>query len=87
MSSGSTPLVRARGLIKRFASFVAVDAIDFSVQPGEAFGFLGPNGAGKTSTMKMIGCASPVTDGELSVFGMDPRTHASEIKARLVSCP
>ena len=87
MSSGSTPLVRARGLIKRFASFVAVDAIDFSVQPGEAFGFLGPNGAGKTSTMKMIGCASPVTDGELSVFGMDPRTHASEIKARLGVIP
>ena len=87
MSLGSAPLVLARGLIKRFAAFVAVDAIDFEVQPGEAFGFLGPNGAGKTSTMKMIGCASPVTEGELRVFGMDPRTHPSEIKARLGVIP
>ena len=31
---------------------------------GEAFGFLGPNGAGKSSTMRMIGCTSPVTDGD-----------------------
>ena len=34
-----------------------------TIRPGEAFGFLGPNGAGKTSTMRMIGCVSPVTDG------------------------
>ena len=87
MSSRPTPLVLARGLIKRFAAFVAVDAIDFEVQAGEAFGFLGPNGAGKTSAMKMIGCASPVTEGELRVFGMDPRTHPSEIKARLGVVP
>ena len=45
-------------------AYAAVDAIDFDVAPGESFGFLGPNGAGKTSTMRMIGCVSPVTDGE-----------------------
>ena len=33
---------------------------------GEAFGFLGPNGAGKTSTMRMIGCVSPVTGGDVA---------------------
>ena len=49
------PLIHARGLTKRFGTFIAVDAIDFDVAPGEAFGFLGPNGAGKTSTMRMIG--------------------------------
>jgi ABC-type uncharacterized transport system ATPase subunit len=38
--------MRARGLTKRFGSSTAVDAVDFDVQPGEAFGFLGPNGAG-----------------------------------------
>ncbi|HYZ02046.1 MAG TPA: ATP-binding cassette domain-containing protein, partial [Candidatus Binatia bacterium] len=56
-------LVRARGLTKRFGAFVAVDAIDFDVRDGEAFGFLGPNGAGKTSAMRMIGCVSPVSAG------------------------
>jgi lipooligosaccharide transport system ATP-binding protein len=51
-SAVAEPLIRARGLTKRFASFTAVDSIDFDVHPGEAFGFLGPNGAGKTSTMR-----------------------------------
>jgi lipooligosaccharide transport system ATP-binding protein len=81
------PLVGARKLTKRFGSFTAVDGIDFVVQPGESFGFLGPNGAGKTTTMRMIGCASPITDGELTVIGMDPRTQATQIKARLGVVP
>jgi lipooligosaccharide transport system ATP-binding protein len=84
-SSGS--LVHARNLTKRFGGFTAVDAIDFDVHPARAFGFLGPNGAGKTSTMRMIACSSPVTDGELSVIGMDPRTQARQIKARLGVVP
>ena len=53
-------LIHARGLTKRFGEFTAVDAIDFDVAQGESFGFLGPNGAGKTSTMRMIGCVSPI---------------------------
>ncbi|MFN7916668.1 MAG: ABC transporter ATP-binding protein [Vicinamibacterales bacterium] len=83
MAAPSEPLVRARGLTKRFDTFTAVDGIDFAIERGEAFGILGPNGAGKTSTMRMIACMSPVTAGELRIFGMDPRTHASAIKARL----
>src|SRR3990170_4580801 len=80
-------LVHARGLTKRFGDFTAVDAVDFDVRVGEAFGFLGPNGAGKTSTMRMIACSSPVTEGELSVIGMDPRRDAPEIKGRLGVVP
>lgn len=87
MALYSGPLVVARSLRKGFAGFTAVDGIDFDVRAGEAFGFLGPNGAGKTSTMRMIACVSPVTSGELSVFGLDPRTHASEIKGRLGVVP
>jgi lipooligosaccharide transport system ATP-binding protein len=86
-SPDRVPLIRARRLTKRFGQFVAVDGVDFEVYRGEAFGVLGPNGAGKTSTMRMIGCASPVTDGELRVLGMNPRTHASRIKARLGVVP
>ena len=86
----STPesLVHARGLTKRYANgFTAVDGVDFDVRPGKAFGFLGPNGAGKTSTMRMIACSSPVTDGELTVIGMDPRTQARQIKSKLGVVP
>jgi lipooligosaccharide transport system ATP-binding protein len=81
------PVVSARGLTKHFGDFVAVDAIDFDVQPGEAFGFLGPNGAGKSSTMRMIGAVSPITSGTLSVFGMDPATEGRQIRARLGVVP
>jgi lipooligosaccharide transport system ATP-binding protein len=91
MVSVSSPsheaLIEARGLKKTFGSFNAVDEVDFDVRRGEAFGFLGPNGAGKTSTMKMIGCTSPPSDGLLRVIGMDPISQASEIKARIGVVP
>ena len=87
MHSNHTHLIHALGLTKRFGSFVAVDHIGFDVRAGEAFGFLGPNGAGKTSTMRMIACASPVTEGDLRVLNMSPRSDASRIKARLGVVP
>jgi lipooligosaccharide transport system ATP-binding protein len=81
------PVIHARDLTKRFGGFTAVDAIDFDVAPGEAFGFLGPNGAGKTSTMRMIGCVSPVTSGTLRILDMDPALDAQRIKARIGVVP
>ena len=80
-------MVRARGLTKRFGSFTAVDGIDFELRRGEAFGFLGPNGAGKSSTMRMLGCISPPSGGELSILGMDPVASGSAIRARLGVVP
>ncbi|QSB13165.1 ABC transporter ATP-binding protein [Natronosporangium hydrolyticum] len=80
-------LIRARGLVKRFGDFVAVDGIDVEVPAGEAFGFLGPNGAGKSSTMRMVGCVSPPTGGELTILGMDPRRDGPAIRGRLGVCP
>ncbi len=85
--SDTSALIHARGLTKRFGAFTAVDAIDFDVAPGESFGFLGPNGAGKTSTMRMIGCVSPVTEGTLSILGLDPVSHGPQIRARLGVVP
>ena len=87
MSNSETSLIHARGLVKRFGDFTAVDGIAFDVAKGEAFGFLGPNGAGKTSTMRMIGCVSPVSDGTLRVLGMDPLTDGPRIRARLGVVP
>ena len=83
----STSLIHARGLTKRFGDFTAVDAIDFDVAPAEAFGFLGPNGAGKTSTMRMIGSVSPISEGTLTVLGLDPRINGPQIRARLGVVP
>ncbi len=83
----SPSLIHARALTKRFGTFTAVDAVDFDVAPGEAFGFLGPNGAGKTSTMRMIGCTSPSSGGTLTVLGMDPAIQGPEIRSRLGVVP
>jgi lipooligosaccharide transport system ATP-binding protein len=80
-------LISARQLTKKFDTFTAVDAIDFDVARGEAFGFLGPNGAGKSSTMRMIGCVAPITSGELSILGMNPATQGPQIRARLGVVP
>ena len=83
----TVPLIEAHALTKRFGGFVAVDGIDFSIQPGEAFGFLGPNGAGKSSTMRMIGCVSPLSGGTLRVLGMDPAHDGPQIRGRLGVVP
>jgi lipooligosaccharide transport system ATP-binding protein len=81
------PLVHARGLVKSFGDLIAVDAIDFNVHKGEAFGFLGPNGAGKSSTMRMIGCVSPPSGGTLRILGLDPNRNGADIRARLGVVP
>jgi lipooligosaccharide transport system ATP-binding protein len=80
-------LLSASALTKTFGDFTAVDSIDFAVRKGECFGFLGPNGAGKSSTMRMVGCVSPVSSGELRLFGLDPAHDGPAIRARLGSCP
>jgi lipooligosaccharide transport system ATP-binding protein len=85
--AATTPLIAARGLTKRFGEFTAVDGIDFDVASGESFGFLGPNGAGKTSTMRMVGCVSPVSAGTLRILGLDPNVDGPRIRGRLGVVP
>lgn len=85
--TSAPPLIRARGLTKRFGAFTAVDGIEFQVARGEAFGFLGANGAGKSSTMRMIGCVSDRDGGDLEVLGLDPRDRGSDIRGRIGVVP
>ena len=85
----ATPLVTATGLRKVYqpSGFTAVDGIDFELVAGEAFGFLGPNGAGKSSTMRMIGCVSPLSGGSLRILGLDAGTEGAAIRARIGVVP
>ena len=80
-------MISAVGLHKSFGDFEAVKGIDVDVRRGEAFGFLGPNGAGKSSTMRMIAAVSPVSAGELRIFGLDPAVDGPTIRGRLGVCP
>lgn len=53
-SSGRRLAIEARGLVKRFDGFTAVDGVDLSVPEGAVYGILGPNGAGKTTTLRIL---------------------------------
>lgn len=80
-------VIKAHDLTKKFGSFTAVDHINFEVYKGECLGFLGPNGAGKTTTVRMIYCFSPVTEGELTVAGMNVSMHSRDIKTMVGVSP
>jgi ABC-2 type transport system ATP-binding protein len=69
--TSSSPLIEARGLSKRYGSFVALDRADFVVRPGRIVGLIGPNGAGKTTALRaMLGLTT--YEGELNVLGREP---------------
>ncbi|MEO0024180.1 MAG: hypothetical protein RL196_621 [Actinomycetota bacterium] len=80
-------MIVAKALTKTYGDFNAVDAINFTVKRGEAFGLLGPNGAGKSTTMRMIGATLQRTGGQLEILGKDPNTHGPEIRAHLGVVP
>ena len=68
-------MIEVKNLSKRYGDKLAVDDLDFTVQPGMVTGFLGPNGAGKSTTMRMIAGLDRPTSGSVLVNGQDYR-HA-----------
>lgn len=76
-ASGVELAIEARGLVKRFDGFTAVDGVDISVPKGAIYGILGPNGAGKTTTLRMLlGIIDP-DSGYRRVLGCDHPTDAA----------
>ncbi len=77
------PIIRTRGLTKRFGDFTAVDRLDLEVERGHIFAFLGANGSGKSTTIRMlIGILKP-TGGEISVDGVDVIRHPRRVRDRI----
>src|SRR5271163_3263220 len=66
-------MIEVENLSKRYGEKLAVDGLDFVVQPGIVTGFLGPNGAGKSTTMRMIAGLDQPTAGQVRVNGRDYR--------------
>lgn len=62
-------MIRVQSLTKHYGERVAVNGIDFTVEPGKVTGFLGPNGAGKSTTMRMIVGLDRPTAGTAEVNG------------------
>ncbi len=80
-------MIETQSLCKRYGDFTAVDAISFSVAPGEVLGFLGPNGAGKSTSMKMIAGFLAPTSGTATVCGFDIQTQPLQAKRLLGYLP
>ncbi|TFB91712.1 ABC transporter ATP-binding protein [Cryobacterium sp. HLT2-28] len=73
-------MIQAQSLTKRYGSKTAVDAVDFTVQPGKVTGLLGPNGAGKSTTMRMIVGLDRPSAGSVTVNGKHYREHAAPLR-------
>src|SRR6185295_17609126 len=71
------------GLEKRYADVIALAGLDLAVYAGECFGLLGPNGAGKTTTIEICEGLTEPDQGAVRLFGLDHKTHAKEISARI----
>jgi ABC-2 type transport system ATP-binding protein len=69
-------MIKTEALTKRYGTLTAVDAVSFTVSPGEVLGFLGPNGAGKTTTMRMLAGFISATSGRASICGHDVDTDS-----------
>ncbi len=82
-ASAVAPVIRVRGLTKRYGDVQAVAGIDFDVAKGEIFGLLGPNGAGKTTTVEILEGLREPDGGEVSVLGVDVARDADAIKPRI----
>ncbi len=67
-------MIEVRNLSKRYGDKLAVDGLDFVVQPGVVTGFLGPNGAGKSTTMRLIAGLDEPSAGSVRVNGKDYRS-------------
>jgi lipoprotein-releasing system ATP-binding protein len=86
MSAGVTPLVEARGLMKRYVDGPAVvevlRGLDLEIARGERVAIIGESGVGKSTLLHLLGCLDAPSGGQLLLDGVDVFTRPeSEIAA------
>ena len=77
------PVLRLRGVGRRFGGLQAVRDVDLDVRPGERRTILGPNGAGKTTLFNVIAGDIPATSGTIELFGQDVSPLKAPARAKL----
>ena len=80
-ANGVTPVLEARGLVKRYGQVTALDGADFELYPGEVLAVIGDNGAGKSTLIKALSGAIQPDAGEILMEGQ-PVHFASPLEAR-----
>jgi ABC-2 type transport system ATP-binding protein len=80
-------MIQVTGLTKTYQALIAVDALSFSVGPGEVLGLVGPNGAGKTTTLRCLSGILPPSLGTISIGGHDMVVDPVAAKGTLAFVP
>ena len=78
-------VIETTNLSKRYSENLVVNSIDMHVEKGKIYGLLGKNGAGKTTTMCMLLNLVYPSDGEILLFGKDPKRYARDVYSNIGS--
>ena len=78
-------VIETRNLSKKYSKNTVVNSINMHVEKGKIYGLLGKNGAGKTTTMCMLLNLISPSEGEIFLFGKDPRKYPGEIYSKIGS--
>jgi branched-chain amino acid transport system ATP-binding protein len=81
--TSAAPILRLRGIGRRFGGLHAVRDVDLDVAPGERRAILGPNGAGKTTLFNVIAGDMPATSGTVELLGNDVTRTPARYRAKL----
>lgn len=84
---GGINLIEVRNLVKKYGDHIAVDCLNFQLEPGRIYGFLGPNGAGKSTTMNIMTGYLGATEGEVLIDGHDILKEPEEAKKHIGYLP
>jgi ABC-2 type transport system ATP-binding protein len=76
-------VIQAKGLVKSFKGFRAVDGLDLTIERGMIYGFLGPNGCGKTTAIRMLTGLLTPTEGSVEVLGLSVPKDAEALKYKI----
>jgi branched-chain amino acid transport system ATP-binding protein len=82
-TDSAAPILRLRGVGRRFGGVHAVREVDLEIRPGERRAILGPNGAGKTTLFNVISGEFPPTAGSIELFGQEVTRQPARQRARL----
>lgn len=83
----TTAVIEAAGVTKTFGDQVALDGIDLTVPEGSIVGLIGPSGCGKSTLVRVLTGIIEPTAGQVSVFGHDPSSATSALRARFGYMP
>ena len=80
-------MIEVKNLVKKYGTHLAVDHLDFQLEPGRIYGFLGPNGAGKSTTLNIVTGYLGATGGEVKINGFDIFKQPEEAKKHIGYLP